>query len=881
MKIWRGLAVAGVVVGLGVVAAGRVEAQRLPGGVRPEHYSLTITPDLKAATFAGSETIEVVLDAPTTAITLNAAEIEFSGVRGANIKSNAEAPTIWQTATVTLDSAKEQATFNFSQPLSAGRVTLKIEYRGILNDKLRGFYLSKTKARRYGVTQFEATDARRAFPSFDEPALKAAFDVTLVVDAGDTAISNTKIVSDKPGPVAGKHTVAFAETPRMSTYLVAWLVGDFKCSAGKADGVAVRVCATPDKVKLTRFALDAEKQTLRDYDRYFGIKYPLAKLDMVAVPDFEAGAMENFGCITFRETDLLVAKKDGALAAKKEVAEVVAHEMAHQWFGDLVTPVWWDNLWLNEGFATWMETKEAAREHPKWGFEQDAALEKERTMDDDAGRTTRAVRAQAQTPDEINEMFDEIAYGKAGAVIGMVENYMGEEVFRRGVQAYLAAHLYGNATAEDFWNAQARVSGLPVDKVMRSFVEQPGVPLVTLSSGGAGVPVTQRRFFLSGAAPNTKEAWTIPVCFKGASCRLLTPGATTLDVPVPVSLGMVSPELQFVYADAGDKGYYRTDYSAGQLKAIVANAETALTPPERIGLLGDRWALMRAGEGSVGEILDLALAVKQDPNAAVLESTLGKIGAIGTQIATDDDRKRLDGVVRREFGGVYAGLGKGGKHEPEDRAELRETLFVALGRAGDPAVLTEAANETKDLFAGQMPKDAAVADAAVALVVAKGDAAMYEKMLRVAQTATDPGLKQDALHTLTRFQSPELVARTLEYAVSDEVRSQDSWTLIARLLARRETQDLAWAFVQQHWAEIARRETENSGARIVGAAGAFCTVERRDEVAGFFAAHPVASTQRTLAKSIDSINDCIHLRAVHGPELRQWLDAHGGAVGRD
>ena len=240
MKIWRGLAVAGVVVGLGVVAAGRVEAQRLPGGVRPEHYSLTITPDLKAATFAGSETIEVVLDAPTTAITLNAAEIEFSEVRGANIKSNAEAPTIWQTAAVTLDSAKEQVTFNFSQPLSAGRVTLKIEYRGILNDKLRGFYLSKTKLRSYGVTQFEATDARRAFPCFDEPALKAAFDVTLVVDAGDTAISNTKIVSDTAGPVVGKHTVAFATTPRMSTYLVAFLVGDFKCSAGKADGVPVR-----------------------------------------------------------------------------------------------------------------------------------------------------------------------------------------------------------------------------------------------------------------------------------------------------------------------------------------------------------------------------------------------------------------------------------------------------------------------------------------------------------------------------------------------------------------------------------------------------------------------------------------------------------------
>ncbi len=901
MGIWRRLAVAGVAVGIAGVATGRVEAQRLPGGVRPEHYALAITPDLQAATFAGGETIDVVLDAPTSAITLNAAEIEFVSVKAVvvhgsgqeqqqipsgndNKKATANgggapfaAPgrdddsSRSQSAAVTLDAKKEQATFTFAQTLPAGPVRLEIEYKGILNDKLRGFYLSKTKLRRYGVTQFEATDARRAFPSFDEPALKATFDVTLVVDTGDTAIFNMKIISDTAGPIAGKHNVVFAQTPRMSTYLVAFLVGDFKCSEGKSDAVPIRVCATPDKVGLTHFALDSAKQTLHDYNQYFGLKYPLSKLDLVAVPDFEAGAMENFGCITFREAALLVNKRDGALPAKKEVVETVAHEMAHLWLGDMVTPAWWDNLWLNEGFATWMETKEAAKEHPKWRFELDAAVGKNRTMDEDAGRTTRAVLARAETPAEIDEMFDDIVYNKAGAVIAMVENWVGEETFRKGVQAYVAAHEYGNATAEDFWNAQTQVSGLPVDVVMRSFVEQPGVPVVTLSSDGTSVPVTQRRFILSGAANGASvvggagQVWTIPVCIESESCQLLTPQTWVLQQ---------GPAEQFLYANAGDKGYYRTEYAPEQLKTIVAHAETALTPPERIGLLGNEWALMRADQGPVGDFMDLVLAVRQDPNATVLESALGRVTTIESRIATDTDRERLDGVVRREFGGVYAGLAKGSGLDMEDREALRATLFTALGRAGDPEVLAEAVSETQALLAGQKPTDAAVADAAVALTAAKGDATMYEQMLRLAQSATDPALKQDALRNLTRFQAPDLVAQTLEYAVSDRVRSQDSWMVIAQLLSRRETQDAAWAFVQLHWDEITQRATESSGTRIVEATGAFCTVERRDEVTSFFAAHPVASARRTLARSIDSIDDCIHLRAEQEPELRRWLDAH-------
>ena len=344
-------------------------AQRLPKTVKPEHYSLELQPDLKAATFRGRETIDVIVEQPTDSITLNAAEIKFQSVT-----AMVSGKTL--TAKVSEDEEKQQATLKFGQEIPAGKLKLSIAYTGILNNELRGFYLSKTAKRNYAVTQFESTDARRAFPSFDEPAMKATFSVTLVVDKGDTAISNTNIVRDEPVKESGakveeKHAISFAETPRMSTYLLAFLVGDFQCLSGSSDSVPIRVCATPDQVQYGKFALKATEYVLHYYDTYFGIKYPMPKLDMIAIPDFEAGAMENFGAITYRETDLLLDDTHASVGAKREVGLVVAHEMAHQWFGDMVTMEWWNNIWLNEGFATWMENKPIEAWKPEWSMAEE------------------------------------------------------------------------------------------------------------------------------------------------------------------------------------------------------------------------------------------------------------------------------------------------------------------------------------------------------------------------------------------------------------------------------------------------------------------------------------------------------------------------------
>ncbi|MCU1322361.1 MAG: Membrane alanyl aminopeptidase [Acidobacteriaceae bacterium] len=851
---------------LALLPGALLQAQRLPTNARPEHYTLALTPDLKAATFTGTETIDLTLDSPSTIITLNAAEIQF-----VSVMSGA------QTAQVSLDTAKEQATFTFPQPLS-GKVTLAISYTGILNDKLRGFYLSKTKARNYAVTQFEPTDARRAFPSFDEPAYKATYDIALTVDAGDTVISNSNQIADTPaGP--GKHTLKFATTPKMSTYLVAFQVGDFKCTSGKSDGVPIRACATPDKVELTKFAVESAKYILHYYDTYFGIKYPMPKLDMIAIPDFEAGAMENFGCITYRETDLLVDAKTASTSARKRVALVVAHEMAHQWFGDMVTMQWWDNLWLNEGFATWMETKPLAQWHPEWNVTQDNAQELDATLNYDSGKTTRTIRAEADTPAQINEEFDGIAYGKGGAVLGMVENYLGEETFRQGVHNYLAAHLYANATAEDFWSAQTSTSHQPVDKIMESFVTQPGVPLLTFGDGVAGrIPVAQSRFFLagngngSGASGNVPEqSWTLPVCIKTAAapiCRVLTPADSTLPVPMDV-------KLPVFYANAGAQGYYRTQYTAKQLAAITTSVETALAPMERINLLGDRWALTRAGQAQVGDLLSLILAVKQDSNANVIESALQKTNSILWQIATADDHARLESSLHTAFTPIYASLGKPAKNDTPDKQELRASLFRLLGGAKDPAVLAEAHTVADTIYTpgskANTTLDPAFQNAAIAVAATNGDAALYDKVLAASKTVPNPEQQTQALFTLSAFESPALVTRTLDYTVSGAVRNQDSWILLSNLLNNPDTRIQTWDYIRQNWDKVRAQFTTNSGVRVVAATGSFCTEKQREEVSTFFAAHPVDASERTLAKSINSINDCIQFRTAQQPSLHQWL----------
>lgn len=867
-------------------------AQRLPENVVPDHYSLTFTPNLRSASFAGQEVIDVRIVHPGTSITLNSAEIEFQNAR---ITQGGNA----QEAKVTLDPAKEQATLTVSNPLVAGPATIEAQFTGILNDKLHGFYLAKTRLRSYAATQFEATDARRAFPSFDEPALKATFDLTLIVDKDDTAISNGRIVSDTPGPGPEKHTLKFSPTKKMSTYLVAMAVGDFQCNEGTADDIPIRVCGTPDKKPLGVVAVHYAEEILKFYNQYYGIKYPFEKLDIAGIPDFEAGAMENTGAIFYRESLLFLDEKHSSVDTRQAVFEVLAHEMAHQWFGDLVTMKWWDNLWLNEGFATWMALKPSLALHPEWKANLGAVAATNGALQFDSLKNTHPIRAKAETPQEINALFDAISYEKAGAVLRMIESYVSPDVFRRGVISYLRKFSYSNATAEDFWDAVTQASGRPVDKIMMTFVSQPGEPLVSVATKCVTPPpqvVTTRtrkgrksktkvtphpktEVTLSQARyisdPNAKtqenDQWMIPVCFKSSDgkpfCQILSQREET--VPLTGCPG-------WVFTNANAVGYYRTQYTGEAFQKLNAQAMAQLATAERMSLVDDEAALVRSGQESVAKFLDLVATLNQDFEKEVMGSYLRSLAVTYSYLLTPQDRTVFKSWVNSNFRPMMEKIGwTPSTSESSDTGELRQYLLgVLAGMGEDPEAIRQSA-ALADRFL-QNPESVDPGLARIALVQAAhwGDAALFDRYLAAMRKAGSPEQFYVLATAMSGFRDPQLVQRWLQISVSDTTRNQDAAFQIAAVLGRYELREIAWPWVKEHWPEIEKKTTMSSGASIVSATGTFCDAESRDDVQQFFQEHKVPSSERVLRQVAENVNSCIYFRDHQQKNLTSWLGQH-------
>jgi len=851
-------------------------AQRLPEVATPENYKLTFTPDLDKAKFEGDETISIRVLKPTSEITLNAVDIEFHEVTITGGGST-------QKATVTPQKEKEMVVLSVPKPLVAGPVTIHITYTGILNDEMRGLYLGKDdQGRKYAASQFEATDARRAFPSFDEPDYKATFDFTAVADKGQIAISNSKIISDTPGP-GDKHTVHFATTPKMSSYLGALVVGNFEYIEGEADGIPIRVYSTPGKKEMGKFALETAEHVLSYYDKYFDIKYPYGKLDLVGIPDFSAGAMENTGCITFREVILLIDEKQGSVDLKKTIASVIAHEMAHQWFGDLVTMKWWDDIWLNEGFATWMSSKPIEAWKPEWNFNLDDVSNTGSTLNTDSLANTRPIHQAAETPAQIQELFDGIAYGKAAAVLRMLEAYLGEDMFRAGVNAYLQKHRYANATAGDFWDAQARTSKKPVDKIMPTFVTQAGVPIVNVkaqcSGNSTSVPLEQRRFYNDREKfqePND-QTWEVPLCLKSSSggaqkCELLTKKQETLTLP-----GCST----WVLANVGATGYYRSGYDAETVRALAKDAESKLSPAERIGLQSDIWASVRVGREPVGDYLAFAQRLGGDRDRAVVEDVLQRLNYIGQYLVTDTDRDSYRGWLREYLTPILNDVGLDAKPgESDEQRTLRARVFNALGYdARDPKVLAEARKIADKALEDPASIDREMAGGALALAALNGDEAFYSRLMAALKNPKSPEEYYMYLFTLPQFTDPKLLERTLDYAISPDVRSQDALGVISSVIGNPAGEKLGWDFVLAHWDAVQKAGGPFASAQIVGATSSFCDAHMRDQVTEFYAAHKVEAAERTYRQSIERINNCVDLKSQQEPQLASWLGQHASSAG--
>jgi aminopeptidase N len=850
-------------------------AQRLPEVAAPENYKLFFTPDLDKATFEGDETISIRVLKPASEITLNAVDIGFHEVTITSGEST-------QKAKVTPDKDKEMVVLAVEKPLAAGPATVHITYAGILNSEMRGFYLGKDdQGSKYAATQFEATDARRAFPSFDEPAYKATFDITTVADKGQVAISNSKVVSDTPGP-GDRHTVRFATTPRMSSYLGALVVGNFEYIEGEADGIPIRVYSTPGKKEMGKFALETAEHVLSYYDKYFGIKYPYGKLDLVGLPDFSAGAMENTACITFREILLQVDEKQGSVDLKKTVASVIAHEMAHQWFGDLVTMKWWDDIWLNEGFATWMSSKPIEAWRPEWNFNLDDVSGTGGTLNTDSLANTRPIHQAAETPGQIMELFDGIAYGKAASVLRMLESYLGEETFRTGVNAYLQKHQYANATADDFWDAQARTSKKPVDQIMPTFVKQAGVPIINVKSECSGnsttVTLDQRRYYVDREKlqePND-QLWQVPLCMKSSTgaqkCELLTKRQETFTLP-----GCST----WVLANAGATGYYRAGYQPDAVRVLARDAETKLTPAERIFMQTDIWASIRMGREPVGDYLAFAQGLGSDRNRAVLDDVLGRLDYIGRYVVTDSDRESFRAWLREYLTPMLKDVGWESKPgDSDEQRTLRARLFNSLGYdARDPEVLAAARKLADKALDDPTSVDRQMAGGAMALAALNGGEDFYDRLMTAIKNPKSPEEYYMYLFTLPQFTDPKLLQRTLDYAISPDVRSQDALGVVTSVMQTPEGQKQAWEFVLAHWDAVQKVGGPFASAQVVGSTGSFCDAHMRDQVVDFYAAHKIEAAERTYRQSIERINNCVDLKSQQERQLAAWLGQHGSSAG--
>ncbi len=832
-------------------------AFRLSRAITPSHYRLKIAPDLDAATFDGTVSIDAETTEGTNSITIHAVDLTITS---ADISQGGTT----QAADVSIDADTETVTLRVAEALNPGALEVNLAWNADISDGLVGFYRSTYTAAdgttaTLAATQFEAPHARRAFPCFDEPDMKATFGVTLLVDPDHLAVANSAEV-ERSERDDGQVLVRFADTMKMSTYLVAWVVGPLKATEATMVGdTPVRVVHQPGQAHLTTFALETAEHALVYFENYYGIAYPGDKLDLVALPDFAFGAMENLGCVTFREVLLLVDPERATRAEQRRLATVINHELAHMWFGDLVTMAWWEGLWLNEAFATFMEMRCTDDFRPEWEVWAEFGLERSAAFTVDALSTTRPIEFEVHTPADAEGMFDVLTYEKGASVLRMLEQFLGEDTFRDGIRSYLTAHSYANTVTHDLWDALESVSDAPVGRIMDAWILAGGHPVLNVERNGAELALTQQRAVPLGAGEVDDRSWPIPARVAvGANGRrtvleaLVEPspgndGATVLSLPA---------DVDWVMGNASGNGFWRTHHG-GELFAGLLGSVDQLEPIERYLLVDDTWADLLAGRVELERVLQVSEALSGDDHPAVWRR-LGQVLSGLRRLVDPADLDDCRGWVRQLSTPALAFAAERVDGADAAGRDLHAVLFGIAGVAGaDPSTRLAA----RDLLAQKAGAvDADLLASATGVVAADATAAEHADLLERWRAAENPQEEVRYLYALVDTPSQEDFEVSLDL-VANEVRTQNAPYVLMRALSHPTLGAVAWRYLIDRWDDITERFPTNSLPRMLEGIrwltdDAVADPEAKAGAPRFLAAHPLGSGDQLVRQSLE-------LQAVH------------------
>jgi aminopeptidase N len=849
---------------------------QLPRGVIPSHYEISLTPDAAKGRFTAKAGIAVTVTKATTSITLNAADLAFDSVTLTPAAGGAA-----QTATVSIDAAAQTATFSFARPLAPGQYRLALDYSGVIGTQAVGLFSldypgADGKQQRALYTQFENSDARRMIPSWDEPDYKATFSLEAVVPAGQMAVSNMPAASTTTLP-DGRQRVSFAKSPKMSTYLLFFALGDFERATAKVEGTELGVITRRGAIDQARFALDSSKDILREYNDYFGVRYPLPKLDNIAGPGRSQffGAMENWGGIFTFEYALLFDPSNSTQHDRQEIFATAAHEMAHQWFGDLVTMRWWDDLWLNEGFASWMESRLTDRLHPEWNTRLGTVNSRDGAMGRDAIAATHPVVQHIETVEQANQAFDEITYQKGEAVIRMLEAYVGENAWRTGVRSYMKAHAYGNTVSDDLWKQIEKAARKPVTAIAHDFTLQPGVPLIRVGepvcrNGNTTVPLTQEEF--SRDRPDKKPlAWRVPVIAQVAgngkqASTLVAGGKGTLTLP----------GCGAVIVNAGQSGYYRTLYAPKEF-AQLAQSFATLAPIDQLGLLSDSGALGMAGLQPASSVLDLVKATPLGADPQVWSRIAGQFASLHWRYQGDSARqRRLDAFAIARLAPLMAQTGwEARSGEATAIANLRGQLIGTLSELGDANVIAEARRRYAAMERDPSAVPGPLRKTVLSVIAEHADAAAWDALRTRARAETNPLLRDRLYVLLAASNDQKLAERALQLALTDEPGVTNSAAMISMVAQRYP--EMAVDFALANLEKINQRVDASSRSRYFARlAGGSANPVMIEKLKGYAQANLAASSHGDVDAAIAAIQVRIKTNAERLPEIDAWLEKNGG-----